>query len=324
MYICNMDRASLPEPMRRDIGAFLDYLRAELLRSPCTVKAYGDDLRQFAAWLAAGGDPDLRLATQGQVRGWLGETAEAGSGPRSLRRKLQSLRSYYKWCLRRGTVTVNPAADVALAKAGKRLPAFVRENDMERLLATPDENPGYDSARTRIVLTLLYTLGLRQAELLSLTDADVDFGKGEVKVLGKRNKERIVPLPPDTAAELRQWQAVRDERWPDIPAPRPVLAGRSGPLSRETLYNIVRRGLAGVPAARRSPHTLRHTFATAMVNNGADLDSVREMLGHASLSTTQIYTHLGIRELLAGYRSAHPRAGTPPARKDPLPDEAAQ
>lgn len=317
------------------IEEFERYLETEVRESGHTVEAYGRDLRQFAEWLsptagsgsefsATPGEPDWTLVSQSDIREWIGSLAEEGREPTTLRRKIQSLRAFYRWGRRRGHFLKNPAADLPLVKKRRQLPNFIKETEMETLLASVIAGRGEESgtdgrtddtketefytARTHIVLTLLYSLGLRQAELLLLTDGDLTPDRRELRVTGKRNKQRVVPIPDALSAEIKEWQRIRDAHLKDLPSPRPLIAGRSGALSKEMLYRIVRTGLGGVSAGRKSPHTLRHTFATSMLNHGADIDAVREMLGHASLQTTQVYTHVSYKELLRSYRDAHPRA----------------
>lgn len=301
------------------IREFLSYLEAEQRASSNTVEAYGRDLRQFIEWFSSGSlqneDSILKSVSTADVRGWAGSLADSGMTAATLRRKIQSLRAFFRWGMRRGKLTSNPAIDLVLAKKRKHLPNFIKETEMEDLL---DRNhDGFAEERIHIALTLLYSLGLRQAELLALTDNDIDFTALEIRVTGKRNKQRVLPIPGSLAEEIARWQDIRDTRYPDLPRPATVISGPHGRLSKSAFYSIIRDALAGVSAGRKSPHTLRHSFATAMVNNGADLDAVREMLGHESLSTTQIYTHLSFNELLADYRHAHPRS----AHKDPTKED---
>lgn len=291
------------------IERFLTYIRVEQARSPHTVEAYRRDLLQFEQFCrssVAVGDSeciDFNKVTLKDIRSWMGTLSEAGISAASMRRKAQSLRAFYHWGMKVGLCSSNPAADLILAKLPKHLPQVIKEDEVESLI---DQSLDYDP-RAKFIVTMLYSLGLRQAELLSLTDADVNFAAKEVKVTGKRRKQRVLPLPDELIDEIKQWQQIRDERYPDLPYPKPLVAGRNGALSKNSLYKIVKDALQPVKSGRRSPHTLRHTFATAMLNDGCDLDAVREMLGHASLATTQIYTHLSWRELLDNYKGAHPR-----------------
>ncbi len=289
--------------MEKLINDFLSYLKAELRCSPHTVAAYERDLRQFCTWRDS---DDCTTVTTGEIRAWIGDLADEGLAATTLRRKAQSLRAFFHWRQKTCGAHSNPATDIILPKKRRHLPNFIKEEEMESLLNT--EPDSFADERAHIVLTILYSLGLRQAELLALTDADVDFSGCELRVTGKRDKQRSVPLPDTLAEEIRHWQEVRDKRYPALPNPAPLIAGPHGKLSKPALYALVRDALSTVSSGRKSPHTLRHTFATAMVNNGADLDAVREMLGHESLATTQIYTHLSFNELLSNYRHSHPRA----------------
>lgn len=293
--------------MKTIIDDFLAYLESEQRGSSHTVEAYGRDLGQFAEWLCG---PDISgfdaaSVRLGDVRAWIGSLADEGRAVTTLRRKAQSLRAFFKWGMRRGLFDANPAADLVLAKKRKPLPNFIKEAELEDILE--ERGDGFAAERSHIVISMLYSLGLRQAELLALDDDDIDFAAGEIRVTGKRAKQRVVPMPGELAEEIRRWQQVRDARYPGSDRSRPLLKGPHGRISKEKLYNIVRESLAPASAGRKSPHTLRHSFATAMVNHGADLDAVREMLGHASLATTQIYTHLSFNELLTSYKGAHPR-----------------
>lgn len=300
---------------------FEKYLRLELNRSEHTVNAYMRDIRQFAAWLGSTRNendsdtvPHIESLTKpgavaaNDVRDWLGSMASQGIGAASVRRKTQSLRALFRWAMRTGRLHSNPVDDVILAKLPKHLPNIVKVPELEQLLNFDPDND-YSAARAHLVINMLYSLGLRQAELLALTDEDMRpaaYGY-EMRIIGKGSKERILPVPPDLASEIQHMQTMRDKHYPDIPSPRHIIAGPHGALSKKTLYDTVRKALSGTSAARRSPHILRHSFATALLANGANLDAVRQLLGHASLSTTQIYTHLSPAELRQAYNSAHPR-----------------
>jgi integrase/recombinase XerC len=289
------------------IEAFLEEMRSERNRSALTVDAYGRDLRQFATWLKVDGKLDPKGVSLADIRAWLGEEARRGVKPISLRRKTQSLRAFFRWAMTRGYCDTNPAADVTLAKTPRHLPDIVKENDMEELLAElkSEDDGSFESARLRLVLTMLYSLGLRQAELLSIHDNDINRHSLEVKITGKRSKQRVIPIPDPLMQEIEEYCERRNRRYPELSDDR-LIVGPHGGVSPKSLYNIVRDGLQSVSTGRKSPHTLRHTFATALLNDGCDLDAVREMLGHSSLSTTQIYTHLTVKQLRENY-AAHPR-----------------
>lgn len=294
---------------------FLTYLRYELNRSRNTVEAYSRDLQQFAEWLNPDSSHPLDPAsiTSSDIRAWLASRASSDSAT-TLRRKTQSLRSFFRWMMRRHMIESNPASDVVLAKKPKRLPEFVREGDMEKILEIPrsenydtSDEPSFEECRDHLIINILYSTGIRQAELLGLKDSDISFSSAEAKVTGKRNKQRVIPIPAPLLEEIREWIRMRDSRLERI-SPQPLFPGRRGPMSKSQLYGIVHRMLSPSTSQAKSPHVLRHSFATAMLNHGANLDSVREMLGHASLSTTEIYTHLSFDQLKAAYRTAHPRS----------------
>lgn len=297
------------------ISEFSDYLRTELRGSELTAEAYTRDLLQFMSYCVreCGEDCgkenfafDPKEVTPRDVRSWIGSLAEDGEAPSTLRRKLQSLRAFYAYGMKTGKFNANPAADITLPKKKRRLPNFIKDREVEEVLESHDGT--FESERRHITVELLYTLGLRRAELLALTDSDIH--SDTIRVTGKRAKTRILPLPEKLAQEIARWQKIRDDRYPALPSPRHIISGPHGEVSASTLHKIVSEALSGTSAGRKSPHTLRHTFATTMINNGADLDAVREMLGHESLSTTQIYTHLSINELMAGYAKAHPRSSS--------------
>lgn len=312
--------------------AFLDYLTYELARSPHTVRAYRQDLTQFEEFCRREtGDFKPDAVGTPLIRRWISSLATSGEAPASLRRKTQSLRAYFRFLCRRGRLTVNPADDVILAKLPKPLPDFVADADLKRLLAvtagsepqsSAEEPPRAEAAaedpaaaRDHLILHMLYATGLRLSEILSLTDDSISTSLSQLRVVGKRRKERIVPLAGPLLEEIARWQTIRDEAFPNLPAPRPIIATRHGAMSPSNLEKIVKRLLQNENAGRKSPHTLRHTFATSMLNGGADLNSVRAILGHSSLATTQIYTHLRFSDLQDVYAHAHPRAKNSEADK---------
>lgn len=311
----------LSSPLPPMIQDFLNYLRYELYRSDHTVEAYRRDLEQFARFFCA--DPgalfDPSEVTTADIRRWLARLADSGDAPATLRRKTQSLRAYFKFLCRRGQLEANPADAVILAKLPKPLPDFVRDADMERLLPPLSEDARFMESRDHLILHLLYATGLRRSEILQLTDDSLNLPGRQIRVLGKGRKERIVPIADELAGELTRWQTLRDTELPDLPSPRPVIATRNGAMSVTNFEVTVKRLLQNENAGRRSPHTLRHTFATAMLNGGADLNSVRAILGHASIATTQIYTHLQTSDIQRAYTAAHPRARTD--AHSPIPEE---
>ncbi len=295
------------------LNRFADYMRYELNRSALTVEAYLRDISRFAAFNEqlndTVGDYAILSASTADIRAWIGSLAEAGEKPRSLRRKVQSLRALFRFLQRVKKIDVNPAADIVLAMPDKPLPRFVRESEMEEVLSR-DIDDGFYPFRDRLILELLYTTGMRRAEIINLRDADVDLSGLRLKVTGKRMKQRVIPIADTIASKLREYMLLRDAE--ENEANGRVDAGflfthKGKPLSATRITNIVKKGLEGTSVSKKSPHVLRHTFATAMLNNGAELNSVKELLGHASVGTTQIYTHLSFNELRANYSNAHPR-----------------
>lgn len=280
----------------------------ELNRSAHTVEAYMRDICTFCDWITQDKPDsfDPCSVTTSDIRAWLTAAAKKDSAA-TLRRKTQSLRAFFRWMLRSKIVKSNPAADVILAKKTRHLPEVVREQEMENILDSLHEND-YISERNALILNLLYSTGIRQAELLGLRDCDISFAGKEAKVTGKRNKQRVIPLPDPLLDRIQKWQQTRNEHFPSLTHPAPLFPGEKGTLSKMQLYRIVKDSLSSSSSASKSPHVLRHTFATAMLNHGANLDTVKEMLGHASLTTTEIYTHLTFEQLKKSYENAHPRA----------------
>ncbi|MCH5218291.1 MAG: tyrosine-type recombinase/integrase [Muribaculaceae bacterium] len=288
---------------------FLRHLSLELNRSPQTVKAYEADLRGFNDYMANSGVPKGNsgffipsAVSSGDLREWLATLTEQGLSTASIRRKVQSLRAYFRYLVRQGELATNPAASLPLPKAGRRLPTIATHADIETSLTETDRR------LVRLIIELLYGCGLRRAELTGISDTDINPYSLELKILGKGNKHRIIPLPRPLLDEIRAWQEERDSLYPDLPAPRPLIVSRQGRrMSDSNIYRLVRRALEGSAAEKKSPHTLRHSFATQLLNGGADLNSVKNLLGHSSLGATQIYTHLAFSEVSREWKKAHPR-----------------
>ena len=290
------------------IEAFLDYLRFERNYSEHTVVAYETDLRQFGDFLKSVGEElDYTNVDSDLIRSWV-VTLMDSSKSTSVNRKLSSLRSFYRFLMKRGKTTVNPLAKITGPKNSKPLPTFLRENDMDRLLDEISYGEGFEAVRDRMILETFYATGMRLSELIGLNDADVDFSAMQMKVTGKRNKQRLIPFAGELAADLREYIIIRNETIPERSDAFFVLKNGKR-MYPEKVYGIVRRNLAKVVSVKKkSPHVLRHTFATAMLNHEAELKSVKELLGHESLATTEIYTHTTFEELKKVYEQAHPRA----------------
>lgn len=302
------------------IRDFLTYLELELNRSRLTAEAYGRDLRELAKFLGKDDDlSDAETVTTTDVRAWLADMARNGISPRSLRRKTQAARAFFRWIQKQGIISNNPAAEVQLAKIGRKLPEFVREQEMEELLDTP--TLGGDPAlniRNKLILNILYSCGIRRDELSKITDADIDFHQKEIRIHGKRDKTRIIPVADELLSDIREWQTIRDGLY-SFPSPAPLICSKRGRLSGRGIYVVVRSLLQGTGATHKSPHSLRHTFATSLLNNGAEINSVKELLGHASLQSTQIYTHLTFSDIRKAYEKAHPRSKATRPPEPPTP-----
>lgn len=288
------------------IDRFIDYIASVKNYSKLTSENYRRDLEQFSFYLSGieqglgveNVDADL-------VRGWLASLVDSGYSATSVNRKLSSLKSFYRFMLRNHYIEVNPVAMLSGRKKPKRVPEVVRDRDMERLIDTmPDE--GFEAVRDRLIVDMFYETGIRRAELVGLDVADVDFSCRQVKVLGKRDKERIVPIGDGLVDAIRSYL---DARAGVARCDALFVSSRGARISATKVYEVVRAALGSVPGLKKcSPHVLRHSFATAMLDNGADLESVRELLGHNELGTTQIYTHSSFEELKKIYKQAHPRA----------------
>ena len=299
------------------IDRFLRYLKDELGYSPLTLEAYELDLGQWAFY-ATGGKPGelvVNDVTTADLKAWVADEAERLSS-RSLRRKISSLRSFFRYLLRIGQVESNPASHLRMPKIPHPLPVNIRPEETAKILAQDEDSPAdFAETRNRLILDILYSTGMRCSELVGLKDADVNTGRGELKVLGKRNKERVIPFGPELAEAIDEYRRQRDSSQATAIAARdpdaPLLVRDNGePIYRKMVYNVVHRLLSegGAHASRLSPHVMRHSMATDMLNAGAPLSSVQQLLGHSSLSSTQIYTHVTYRDLQHNYQLAHPRA----------------
>lgn len=292
------------------IDSFLEYLRSDRGYSPLTVRKYGDSLVAFQKFFK-GLDKTLTWSTvdASVVREWIVFMLdEEGKDVSTVNYGgLSPLRTFYKYLRRMGWVDANPMEKVVAPKMPKKLPSFVREADMDHLLDEMKEDTSFEGIRDRLIVMMFYETGIRRAELLSLKDADVDLRAMQLKVTGKRNKQRIVPFGEELKGEVEQYLSVRHELLESIPE-RLFVKKDGKPVSYAKVGEIVKKNLSLVTKQKkRTPHVLRHSFATAMLNNDADLGSIQKLLGHENLATTEIYTHLSFEELKNVYKNAHPR-----------------
>ena len=291
------------------VDQFLNYLRYERNRSPRTVQLYEENLRGFETYIRGLDDClTLQTADADVVRSWMEDMMDKGLKATTVNLGLSAIRTFYRYALSRKLVDRDPACGVKGPKKAKPLPQFVRESEMDRLLDEKLSTDNYDDVRARTIIILFYETGIRLAELVGINDADLDFSAMQLKVTGKRNKQRIIPFGDELAEILRSYMALRDAEVPRQ-SPALFLTAKGERISRSQVQRLVRDRLAEVTTLKkRSPHVLRHSFATTMLNNGAGLESVKKLLGHESLETTEIYTHTTFEQLKRVYNDAHPRA----------------
>ena len=291
------------------IDQFLNYLRYERNTSPLTVQTYEEGLREFESYLDLR-DEGLSLdkVDTDLIRDWMESLMDKGNTASTIDKKLSALRSFYRFSLKRKLVEKDPAHCITGPKKSKPLPQFLREGEMDELLDALEWKDNYKDVRARTILLLLYEAGLRRSELTGLDDEDVDFAVGQLKVTGKRNKQRIIPFGQELAEALAGFMAIRDEQVARN-SKALFLSDKGERMTGNQVYAIVHKYLTAVTSLKkRSPHVLRHTFATAMLNNGAGLESIKKLLGHESVSTTEIYAHTTFEQLKRVYKEAHPRA----------------
>ncbi|MFA6351213.1 MAG: tyrosine-type recombinase/integrase [Bacteroidales bacterium] len=293
-----------------DADLFLRYLHTEKRFSPNTLIAYQTDLNQFSHFLSdAGQGLTLLSATTRSIRSWVIALLDSGISPRSVNRKLTTLRRFYRYLVGEGLISVNPAVSLSAVKTQKPLPSFMDENSMILLAEGMADIDNYQDLLRVVVIELLYGTGMRLSELIGLLDRDFDEVRQHVKVLGKRQKERLIPVPAKLADLIIHYRQVRDQEFGELQEPHLLLTIKGNQLYPRLVYRIVNEALGLVTTAgQRSPHVLRHTYATHLLNQGAGLNAIKELLGHASLSATQVYTHTVFEQLKQIYNKAHPRA----------------
>ncbi len=291
------------------IDSFLDYMRYEQNCSQLTIVAYKEDLYQFYQFVEDNCDEfDVTLVDSDIIRDWIMLLMSEKFTATSVNRKLSALRSFYKYLLKKGIVIADPLRKIVGPKNKRPLPVFLREKEMNELMDDVDYGEGFIGVRDHLIIEMFYMTGMRRAELIGLRDVDIDFSGQLIKVTGKRDKQRLIPFGKELEDSMRKYLAERKAINNQIDQSFFVDA-KGGPLSPGQVYHIVQTNLSKVVTQKkRSPHVLRHTFATTMLNHDAQLGAVKELLGHSSLATTQIYTHTTFEELKKTYKQAHPRA----------------
>lgn len=298
----------MPVPQYPQLESFLDYLKFEKRYSRHTLLSYQNDLEQFFAYLVSQFEgPALDKITPMFIRSWLAELKEDDMTAKTINRKISSLKSFFKYQLKTGTLKQTPMTTVAAPKISKRLPAFVEEADMGTLFSHVEFSDDWKGRTERLVLKLFYSTGMRLSELINLKESQLDPSQGQLKVLGKGNKERILPVSRELMLDLQAYMSEKPMRMEGVLSLFTNEKGRQ--LQPRSVYAFVKQHLSQVTTIqKKSPHILRHSFATHLMNNGADLNAVKELLGHSSLAATQVYTHNTIEKLKEVFKKAHPKA----------------
>jgi integrase/recombinase XerC len=288
---------------------FLQYLQYEKNYSSHTVEAYKNDLEQFKEFICEKIDFNpLEIDTK-IVRRWIVSLMEEGYSPVSVNRKLSAVKSFFKYLCKKKQLSANPVKKVMGPKINHTLPYFVKDKEMDQLFVELETDDTFEGKRDKAILDVFYSTGMRCSELTGLKEEDIDFESLLIKVTGKRNKQRLIPFSIQLQTTLQIYRTAKDEKVQDTSEKIFFVRKDGRPLSKSIVYAIVKKRLSEVPnLSKKSPHVLRHTFATSMLNNGADLNAVKELLGHASLSSTEVYTHTTFEELKKAYHQAHPRA----------------
>jgi integrase/recombinase XerC len=287
---------------RESVNFFLDHLRTERRLSSHTLSAYSTDLDQFLAFIEPDALPEIKAQ---QIRNWLISLSDDTVQNRSINRKLATLRTFFKFLIRRGDIQSNPMGTIKMIKVSKKLPQFIRESDMQGLWeANPSDASTFEDIRDQLILYLLYGTGIRLAELISLQKNHINLHLGTIRVLGKRNKERIIPIPQVIADWILRYQSLCPFEHTHL-----LLTDKGEKLYPMFVQRLVKKQLGNISTLEKlSPHVLRHTYATHLLNRGADLNAIKELLGHANLAATQVYTHNSMEKMKEVYQQAHPKA----------------
>jgi integrase/recombinase XerC len=298
----------MPIPQYPQLPTFLDYLKFEKRYSQHTLISYQNDLAQFFAYLVSQFDaPPVDKITAMYIRSWLAELKEDKISSKTINRKISSLRSFFKYQMKTGGLKQTPMTTVTAPRVSKRLPVFVEQKDMATLFNHVEFTDDWKGRTERLVLQLFYNTGMRLSELINLKESQLDPSHSQVKVLGKGNKERIIPISKELVKELQEY--IKDKPIREPGTVNIFITEKGKPLQPRAVYSFVKKQLGAVTTVeKKSPHILRHSFATHLMNNGADLNAVKELLGHSSLAATQIYTHNTIEKLKEVFKKAHPKA----------------
>ncbi|MGN6163234.1 MAG: tyrosine-type recombinase/integrase [Flavisolibacter sp.] len=298
------------QPPHPIIQPFIDYLKFEKRYSQHTIISYQTDLVSFFDYIIIQyGETPLNQLSHIYIRSWLASLKDEGLASKSLNRKISTLKSFFKYQIKAGLLQQTPMAKVVAPKNEKRLPNFIKEKEIEGLLEQTEFTNNWQGKTDRLLIALFYNTGLRRSELIELKKNSINYSSHTLKVLGKGNKERIIPVSPNLIDEIKNYCKEQKVEFPDVESEVLLLDEKGKPFSPRKVYDRINKCLNGATTIeKRSPHVLRHSFATHLLNNGADLNAVKELLGHSSLAATQVYTHNTIEKLKSVYKKAHPKA----------------
>jgi integrase/recombinase XerC len=292
------------------IQLFIDYLKFQKRYSPYTVRSYHDDLLQFFDYVQLTfGDISIKGISHNYIRSWLASMKEKDITSKTINRKISSLKSFFKYLMKTGALEQTPLTKVISPKIKKRLPDFIKIDDADKLIASLENTDSWKSLNTKMLITLFYNTGMRLSELINLKENQIDFSKNQIKVLGKGNKERIIPVSSDIIRLIKDYLQYKRREFKN-PECSLLVTEKGEKMYPKYPYLVVKSFLESEVKTldKKSPHVLRHTFATHLSNNGADLNAIKELLGHSSLAATQVYTHNTIEKLKEVHKKAHPKA----------------
>ena len=292
------------------LRSFLKYLEFEKRFSTHTIQAYTTDLAQFESFLIKSfAEENSSRATHSMIRGWIVSLVESGMNPKSINRKIATLKSFFKFNLKRGAVLKDPTSRIKILKTGKQLPEFVQEKEMIMVLDHFEYSDDFEGLRDKLIIEFLYGTGIRLSELLNMKDSHLNLDQQTVKVLGKRNKERIIPLPDQLISTIKKYKSFKENSVESKDGNYLIITSLGKKAYPMMVYRVVKKHLNLFSKSnKKSPHVLRHSFATHLLNKGADLNAIKDLLGHSSLAATQVYTHNSIEKLKKVFDQAHPKA----------------
>ncbi len=300
----------MPHTIQYHIKDFLNYLTYQKRYSKHTIVSYETDLVAFAGFIEVNyQESDINSIPPTYIRTWLASIKEKGNTSKTINRKISALKSFFKYHVKKEVLTASPMSVISSPKNGKRLPRFVDKKDIDTLFEHVEFPDNWQGHTERMLLQVLYNTGIRLAELIQLQVQHIDLSNTSIKVLGKGNKERVIPISNALRENIQHYIQTRAKEWPEADLPFLLLNAKGRQLYPRYVYDITKKYLSLVTTIdKKSPHILRHSFATHLTNNGADLNAVKELLGHSSLAATQVYTHNSIEKLKEAYKNAHPKA----------------